>query len=454
MRNWFLLVFALVSCKTEDPSFSYPDITERKLAGGGTTVINATSNAFSFPAPNLTEEDLKKHLLGDVQFQAVFVTAPANVNSGLGPIFNNSSCISCHPRDGRAAFPNDLNARSGFFLRASVPGEDSNGGPLSAPGFGLQIQNQALFGYIPEAKFKVTYTQLIEKFSDGITVTLQKPEYSLIEPYNALPANLLLSPRIGSPIFGLGLLEAITEKDILANVDENDSNKDGISGKANYVFDIVSGTKQLGRFGWKANTATILEQCAAAYVHDMGVTNLLFPHETGKNQFGMDDNLKDDPEITTLILESVAFYCKTLAVPASRNHSNENVRRGAKLFEDLNCNKCHIPKFKTGFSPISAISYQTIFPYTDMLLHDMGDGLSDNRPDYLATGKEWKTRPLWGIGLTQLINGHTHFLHDGRAKNLTEAILWHGGEAQKAKEDFKKLSEKDRQALLDFLNTL
>ncbi|MCD8541024.1 MAG: c-type cytochrome [Leadbetterella sp.] len=242
-------------------------------------------------------------------------------------------------------------------------------------------------------------------------------------------------------------MEAIPEADILAHADEKDTDNDGISGKPNYVFDRVSGKKQLGRFGWKANTATLLEQCAAAYLNDMGITNSLFPYETGP-----DDSLRDDPELSDKILESVAFYCRTLAVPASRNH--DLVRKGASLFEKLGCAKCHIPEFRTGASPVPALSYQTIFPYTDMLLHNMGDDLADNRPDYQATGSEWKTRPLWGIGLTRLINGHTRFLHDGRAGNLTEAILWHGGEALSSKNGFKQLPEADRQALLDFLNSL
>lgn len=283
---------------------------------------------------------------------------------------------------------------------------------------------------------------------------LKKPTYSLIDTYIPFPSNGLLSPRIGSPVFGLGLLEVIPENYILQNQDINDANGDGISGKANYVFDAVSGTTKIGRFGWKANTATILEQCAGAYNGDMGITTYLKPIETGFGQSNGEDGLGDDPELADNILQRVALYCKTLAVPAPRDITDNNVRRGAKIFEQLDCAKCHIPKMQTGSSSISVLANQTIFPYSDMLLHDMGDDLADNRTDFLASGNEWKTRPLWGIGLTNVVNNHTNFLHDGRAKNITEAILWHGGEAQNSKNKFKQLSTKDRNDLLKFINSL
>ena len=178
----------------------------------------------------------------------------------------------------------------------------------------------------------------------------------------------------------------------------------------------------IGRFGWKANTGSIRTQCAAAYVEDMGITNLLFQQETGHGQSNGSDGLGDDPELVEAILNQVVLYCQTLAVPAPRGIDNLVVQQGAALFERKECAKCHKPRQQTGYSPIAAISNQVFYPYTDMLLHNMGEGLADNRPDFRANGNEWKTRPLWGIGLTELVNGHTHFLHDGRARNLTEAI--------------------------------
>ncbi len=431
-----------------------PSIENRLLAGGETTVFLTSSNAFSTPAANLNGSDLEMHLDGDFQFEAAFVTAPATVNGGIGPIFNNTSCVSCHPKDGRAKFPDNLNSLSGFFLRSSIPGETANGGPVPAPNFGLQVQNQAIFGYEPEAKFQVHYTAIVETLADGTEVILQKPDYMLVDAYVAVPSSILLSPRLAPPVFGLGLLEAISESEILMHQDINDIDQDGISGKANYVYDVVSGTTQIGRFGWKANTATILEQCAGAYLHDMGITSAMFPQETGFGQTNGSDGLADDPEITEEILNQVVFYCQTLAVPAPRDLENESVRRGSLIFEELQCASCHVPSMTTSSNAISAISNQTIYPYSDMLLHDMGEGLADNRPDYLANGNEWKTRPLWGIGLTQVVNGHTDFLHDGRAKNITEAILWHGGEALNAKNMFKELAPSERTDLLNFVNSL
>ncbi|WCO01368.1 di-heme oxidoreductase family protein [Psychroserpens ponticola] len=454
---FFLLVITtLTSCQSDENSdyVELPSLQERLLAGGDTTVFLTSSNSFSTPAANLNGNDLDMHLDGDFQFEAAFVTAPANVNGGIGPIFNNSSCISCHPKDGRAPFPDNINGLSGFFLRSSISGITENGGPVPVPNYGLQIQNQAIFGYEPEAKFQVNYTTIVETLADGTQVTLQKPNYDLIDTYVAVPSSILLSPRLAPPVFGLGLLEAISESEILMHQDINDIDDDGISGKANYVHDIISGTTQLGRFGWKANTATILEQCAGAYLGDMGITSYIFPQETGFGQTNGSDGFEDDPEITEEILNQVAFYCQTLAVPAPRDIEKESVRRGAQIFEDIQCASCHVPSMTTSSNSISAISNQTIYAYTDMLLHDMGDDLADNRPDFLANGNEWKTRPLWGIGLTQVVNGHTDFLHDGRAKNITEAILWHGGEALTSKDSFKELSTRDRRDLLDFINSL
>lgn len=450
-----LIVMQFFSCQNDDSSdYEEVNLSERLYAGGATTLFSVTSNAYRTPAPNLSASEMAMHLLGDVDFESVFVTAPSSINQGLGPIFNNSSCISCHPRDGRAAFPSNLSGRSGLLLRISLFGTDEHGGPNPVPGFGVQLQNQAIFGYEPEVTYGVTFTELKETLADGTVVTLRKPTFSLANSYIPVPAGAMLSPRIGPPVFGLGLLEAIQEADILAMQDINDADGNGISGKANYVWEPLSGRMVLGRFGWKANTGTIRSQCAAAYVEDMGITNVIFDKETGHGQSNGSDGLEDDPELDAAILDQVVLYCQTLAVPAPRGIENKPVKEGAVVFEKIACAQCHKPRQKTGFSEITALSFQTFYPYTDMLLHDMGEGLADNRPDYLANGNEWKTRPLWGIGLTQLVNGHTDFLHDGRARNLTEAILWHGGEAQDSKEKFKKLSKKDRDALLAFLNSL
>ena len=446
---------ALFSCSHDDADEQdYFDINERAKAGGETTIYSTTTNAYSSPAPNLSGSDLDNHFVGDLLFEDSFVTAPAIVNPGLGPLMNNTACINCHPRDGRAKHPTDINSANGLLIRASIPGTDLHGGPVAVPGFGFQIQNRAISGYAPEASYQVTYTQKSETLSDGKTIVLRKPSITLINPYISLPAGVMLSTRLGTPIFGLGLLDEIPEANIIARQDINDSNADGISGKANYVWDPQTNQTVLGRFGWKANTGTIIVQCAAAYNEDMGITNALFSNESGYLQTNGSDGFGDDPELPLTTLQEIALYCKTLGVPAARNLSNPNVKNGAKVFTQIDCAKCHTPKQVTGSSAISALSNQTFFPYTDLLLHDMGDDLADNRPDFLANGNEWKTRPLWGIGLTNLVNGHTDFLHDGRAKNIEEAILWHGGEAQKSKEKYKQLTAQQRSDLLLFINSL
>lgn len=447
----------ITSCSKNNDDEVYedlPNLTERQLAGGGTTIFSDNSNAFSTVAPNASGSDFTNHAFGDAQFEQSFVTAPATVNGGLGNIFNNTSCVSCHIKDGRSAFPSNITNLSGLLLRGSIAGFGLNGSPNPIPGFGTQIQNQAVFGSVPEARYQVSFTTINETLADGTVISLRKPIFTLVDSYIALPSNILLSPRIATPVFGLGLLEAISEADILSKQDINDLDNDGISGKANYVWDPVLGQTKLGRFGWKANSSSVLVQCAGAYVEDMGVTNYVFPNETGFNQSNGQDGLNDDPEISNGILDAVALYCKTLAVPASRSATNIDVRRGAKIFEEISCVKCHSPKQQSSYNAIASISNQIFYPYTDLLLHDMGADLADNRPDYLATGTEWKTRPLWGIGLTQIVNGHTHFLHDGRARNITEAILWHSGEAQNSKEKFKQLSTQKRNELLAFINSL
>lgn len=456
---YFLFVLLVVtSCKDDDVHYTpvIPDAEARQFAGGETTVFSSGSFAFENPAANLEGDQFDLHLAGDAQFEAAFVTAPAEVNGGLGAQFNHTSCVGCHPKDGRSSFPSDINELSGFFLRISVPGVDPiTGAPVNAPGFGNQLANHAIFGKTPEVQFAVTYEDLPVEFADGSVVILKKPIYSIAESYIPIPAGAMLSPRLAPPVFGLGLLEAIDEANILAKQDIEDSDNDGISGKANFVWDPVTSSTKLGRFGWKASAPSVIVQSAGAYNNDMGITSPLFPIESSFGQTNGELDNSDNPEITQQILDEATFYCQTLAVPAARNLDDADVIAGYQIFEDLKCASCHTPKHLTGnLAGVPEVSNQTIYPYTDLLLHDMGEDLADNRPDFLANGQEWKTRPLWGIGLTHLVNGHTDFLHDGRAKNIEEAILWHGGEAQQSKEDYTQLSLEKRQQLLRFIESL
>lgn len=432
---------------TESPETASPD------AGGATTIRSEGSHAFSSPAGNLSEEALRFHAEGDAAFEANFVTAPAPVNGGLGPVFNNTSCSACHAADGRGRPPANGETLSSLLFRMSLPGADGHGGPLPVPGYGTQLQPRAVFGKSPEAQVEILYRDSTVRFADGTEASLRIPSYRMTGYYQPVPEECLLSPRVAPPVFGLGLLEAVPESAVLALADEADGNGDGISGKANYVWDEVAGKKALGRFGWKANVADLFLQSAAAYNNDMGITSWIFPQETC---FGQSQGCESaGPEIDSATLAAVTFYVRTLAVPARRRTGDAGVQRGEALFRTLRCAGCHVPELATGdFSGIPEISGQAIQPFTDLLVHDMGEGLADGRPDFLAGGREWRTPPLWGIGLTEVVNGHTRFLHDGRARNLTEAILWHGGEAEKARKDFLALDADGRKILLAFLNSL
>lgn len=424
-----------------------------RLSGGAATVFNETSKAFSQPVDGLTGRDALAHGFGDHFFEQTFVSAPSPVNTGLGPIFNNVSCISCHHNDGKGT-PTAGTTTSSLLFRISLAGVDAHGGPVPVPGFGNQVQDVALFGVTPEAGFNISYTDTVVSYPDGSSITLRKPAYQLQNPYTSLAAGYLLSPRLAPPVFGLGLLANIPESTILSFVDAGDKNRDGISGKANYVYNPDTKQTELGRFGLKANTASLLVQVATAYQQDMGVTSSLLPVEScyGQSQY---DGRTDDPELADTALSEVVFYVKTLAVPARRDVTDADNKAGEKLFAQINCSGCHRPTIQTGVDvTLASVSNQRIHPYTDLLLHDMGSGLADNRPDFLASGTEWRTAPLWGIGLFEKTNGIPYFLHDGRARSIEEAILWHNGEAKKAKEQFMQLGATDRARVLKFLKSL
>lgn len=448
-----LAVAVLLMVKCQKSAVFPADQYDDQLSGGEETVYDATSHAFSNMFPGLTGYDAHVHELGDLTFGQSFVTAPALIHSGLGPIFNNTACTNCHHNDG-IGLPTAGDSQSSLLIRISIPGTDEHGGPLAAPGFGLQIQDKAVFGKVPEATVSITYVNQVLAFADGEQYELRTPTYSLLNPYAPLPAGYMLSPRLAPPMIGLGLLEAIPESEIVAGADPNDANGDGIKGHANYVWDPATRSRQLGRFGWKANTASILTQISMAFNQDMGITSSVVPVESsyGQSQY---DGLTDDPELPDSLLNAVKFYAQTLAVPARRNTTDPTVKRGEALFISMKCVNCHKQTFTTGVNVAQPyLSNQVIHPYTDMLLHDMGPGLADNRPDFLATGSEWRTAPLWGLGLYTTVNNPGYFLHDGRARTITEAIMWHGGEAELSKAYFSNLSSTDRAAVLKFLQSL
>jgi len=265
-------------------------------------------------------------------------------------------------------------------------------------------------------------------------------------------------------MIGLGLLEAIPEEQIMAHADPDDADGDGISGRPNRVWSQLHEKEMLGRFGWKANVPTIIEQNAGAFSGDIGISTTLHPSGAGecteRQTSCIDAPSGNSPkcqnvEVGDELFELMTFYTQNLAVPPRRYADDPEVLKGKALFHQTGCAQCHQPNFLTGDVPEQPhLSNQRIWPYTDMLLHDMGEGLADNRPDGKASGSEWRTPPLWGIGLTETVSDHTQFLHDGRARNLTEAILWHGGEGQAARDLFAALDKEDRDRLLAFVNSL
>ncbi|NJN02645.1 MAG: c-type cytochrome [Leptolyngbyaceae cyanobacterium RM1_1_2] len=413
-------------------------------AGGATTLSLRSSQAFAMPAPGLNAAEAALHTEGDAAFDAIFVTAPASVNPGLGPLFNNSSCSACHIKNGRG-----LPQLGQALVRVSLPAASELAvnladGVVPVPEIGTQIQDHAVYGYQPEAALALSWQEQTGQYADGTTYTLRSPQLKISPADSAqpLPDQLLTSLRIPPPVFGGGLLEAIPEQTLRAQADPEDRNQDGISGRLNRVWEFETQAMAAGRFGWKANSSTLLSQTATAYVNDMGVANPLIPDTEG----GF--------EIDQETLEAATFYVQSLAVPARTQLEEPMVQAGEKLFAAANCTACHLSTVKTGPTAIAALADQTIHPYTDLLLHDMGTGLADGRPDFSASAQEWRTPPLWGIGLTQTVLPYSGYLHDGRARTLEEAILWHGGEAEPSKQQFVAMQPRDRTALLKFLNSL
>lgn len=448
------MLMGIYSCV--EPDLTSTSFINEWLSGGSQTVFNSQGSAFGTPFPKLSRTSAEVHAIGDGAFSATFVSAPAPIRPGLGPVFNNVSCSSCHISDGRGKPPGSGEALSSMLIRISVPGTDEHGGPNPVPGFGGQLQQRAIFGAQPEATVDIQYSEQVFYFADGESYSLRSPTYTLLNPYAPLPSNVMMSPRVAPPVHGLGLLEAIAENDIVANADESDVNGDGISGKANYAWNVELGKMTLGRFGWKAANPSILQQTAGAYNEDMGITSHIFPNESCKSQPQYDaNNYGYDYEVSDSLLYCVTFYIKTLAVPARRKADDTIVLQGKQIFIEAKCSACHTPMFHTKYdASFPEISNQVIFPYSDMLVHDMGPELADNRPDYSANGAEWRTPPLWGIGLTQTVNGHNFFLHDGRARTLMEAVMWHGGEAEASKNYVRNLDKPKRDALIKFLQSL
>ncbi|UBM57944.1 c-type cytochrome [Marinilongibacter aquaticus] len=442
--------------ETEAPKGTLHAEANEAFSGGTQTVFDQSVNAFGFQSPDLSNENGLLFFVGNSFFNQNWVTAPSSTTArdGLGPLFNARSCASCHFKDGRGRPNTEGEFGRGLLFRLSVAGTDAHGGPKADAVYGTQLQDQSILGVMTEGNVKTVYEEQAGQYPDGTSFSLRKPSYILTElMYGAMDPGIMISPRVAPQMAGMGLLEAVDESTVLSFADENDLDGDGISGKANYVWNESSGQSELGRFGWKANQPTVKQQVAGAFVGDMGITSSLFPKQNCQNCEDIPNG--GDPEIEDEDLHKVVLYSATLAVPGRRDWEDEKVLRGKYFFDKMACTGCHVSEMKTGTqTEFKALANQSIRPYTDLLLHDMGEGLADKRPDYLANGNEWRTPPLWGIGLFETVNKHTYYLHDGRARNLEEAILWHGGEAENSKTKFMYLSKADREAVVQFLNSL
>lgn len=436
------------------------------MTGGEGTVDQFDHNAYSLPQANLSMTKRLDFSVGNSFFRNPWVEAPASTDArdGLGPLFNTNSCQGCHIKDGRGHPPGVDSPSVSLFLRLAVPADPEQDAEIlrkhgfkPAPVYGSQLQTAALPAAKPEADLVIEWEPLIETFSDGTQVELRKPVYRIENPnYGPLPKDLLVSPRVAPQMIGMGLLEAIPHSDLVALADPDDTNNDGISGKLNQVWDLESQKTVPGRFGWKAAEPNVHQQSMGAFAGDMGLTSAIKPAtdctpEQNCNRFTGGGS----PEVSDKVANFITFYAKSLAVPARRDLDTESVKQGAVLFNETGCAGCHTPRHQTGKAAERPdLSNQTIWPYTDLLLHDMGPALADGRDEFLANGNEWRTPPLWGIGLAQVVNPQSGFLHDGRARTLEEAILWHGGEARPATDRYRHMDAADRQALLDFLNSL
>jgi len=429
-------------------------VTGEEFSGGETTVFDTSRNAFTLAARNLRPEHRTPFFVGNSFFNENWVAAPASTaaRDGLGPLFTARSCSACHFKDGRGAPSVDT-----MVFRLSVPGVDAHGAPLPDPVYGGQLQTRAVHEAQPEAEVLIRHVEQPGAFADGEPYSLRRPSHAFTNAaYGTFAPGLMVSARVAPAVIGLGLLEAIPESAVRALADPDDRDGDGISGRLNEVWDFDLNRRAIGRFGWKAEQPTVRQQIAAAFNGDMGLTTPVFASENHTAAQLLDKLANGgSPEVGEDIFNAVVLYTRTLAVPARRDWTNEVMRRGGTLFRQLDCAACHTPEWTTGDWPeFPELSGQTIRPYTDLLLHDLGDGLADGRPVFGASGREWRTPPLWGIGLVETVNGHSFFLHDGRARSLAEAILWHGGEAEAAKERFRRLSRPDREALVKFLQSL
>ncbi len=448
------------------------------LAAADTASATIEPNAvYLQPMHGLSADDLRQFRAGETMFRTVWLVFPAmpvqnnwqymrprgGYAWGLGPTFLANSCMTCHVQAGHGK---TLERTNGTvfqqLLRLSLPGETPHGGPLPHPNYGGQLQ---VFDAISadrqqvrqgEADVFVDWQADTVALADGDRVELRRPRVRIESlSFGPLGETVMTSLRNAPSIFGLGYLEAVSEDDILRIAEAQKAV--GLNGRPNYVRDDVHDRSALGRFGWKSNQPSVRQQIAAAFLNDMGITSSLYPKQNCPpvQTYCKAAPPGDTAELFADEFDDLTFWALALDAPPRRDRDRADIQRGEKLFEQARCAQCHQPQLKTSATaPFPALAGRVFHPYTDLLLHDMGEGLADGRPDFKAGPRDWRTAPLWGIGLSRQVNGSTNLLHDGRARTVTEAILWHGGEAQSARDAFARFDRADRDALVAFVNSL
>ncbi|XPV69332.1 MAG: di-heme oxidoredictase family protein [Halarcobacter sp.] len=418
----------------------------------------ATSNITLADSKNLSDEEYDKYILGRSFFTIPWVEAPSatTARDGLGPLFNANTCNSCHPKTTRGILYNKNGTLSRTIIaKLSIPSNNSKehkdliykNGLVTEPTYGGQIAINAVHGVKFEGRPEIHYEEININFPDGEVETLLKPKYSIENlQYGDLHKDTILTFRLAPSLYGVGFLNDIKEEDILANTDEFDKDNDGISGKANFVYSPFTKKYELGRFSWKANLVNLKHQTANAAINDMGLTTTIYQKDTcTKEQIACNNSPKgrDAIDLPDNRLEAVVYFLEKQKL--HKVNKTKEFKEGLKLFKQIGCVKCHVDTFITK-------SGKKIAPFTDMLLHDMGEGLSDGRSEFKATESEWRTPALWGLSLNEKVTGKKpRLLHDGRARSVQEAILWHDGEAKNIKENYMKLEKKDRDFILKFL---
>jgi CxxC motif-containing protein (DUF1111 family) len=455
--------------------FTRPEPFERNSAGAATSFDPVNRSVFSHPSANMSFERQLDFKVGDGIFRKLWVSSPSSTKSsdGLGPFFNSRSCQGCHLKDGRGHPPQGGEDAVSLFLRLSIPPQTDEeravlaSGRLPAipePTYGEQLQNFSVQGLLAEGRLSIAYEEMPVTLPDGEVVYLRRPTYKVADlNYGPMHPETMISPRLAPPMIGLGLLEAVPAEEILALADPADADGDGISGRPNFLWSDTHQKAMLGRFGWKAGQPTVSDQTAHAFAGDMGISTPILaasfgdcmPSQAACRAAPHGGDPAEGLEAPRKMFDLAVFYSRNLAVPARRDIDDPRVLAGKELFYASGCAGCHRPKLVTARDPAQPEqSFQLIWPYSDMLLHDMGEGLADSRPEGRASGREWRTVPLWGLGLVPAVSEFPSYLHDGRARSVLEAILWHGGEAELAKQKVAEMGRDERDALLAFLKSL